>query len=152
MSEFTIVRSQRIAAEPSRIHALVNDFRQWPAWSPWEDLDPAMSHSYTGAESGVGARHSWAGNSKAGEGSMEITASTPDHIELALSFLKPFKATNRVRLDFVPVAGGTDVTWTMSGEQNAIGRLFYALLRMEQALGRDFEKGLSRLKGLAEAA
>lgn len=152
MSEFTIVRSQRIAAEPSRIHALVNDFRQWPAWSPWEDLDPAMRHSYTGAESGVGARHSWVGNSKAGEGSMEITASTPDRIELALAFLKPFKATNRVRLDFVPVAGGTDVTWTMSGEQNAIGRLFYALLKMEQALGRDFEKGLARLKALAEAA
>lgn len=83
---------------------------------------------------------------------MEITASTPDRIELALAFLKPFKATNRVRLDFVPVAGGTDVTWTMSGEQNAIGRLFYALLKMEQALGRDFEKGLARLKALAEAA
>ncbi len=152
MSEFTIVRSQRIAAEPSRVHALVNDFRQWPAWSPWEDLDPAMTHTYSGAESGVGARHAWVGNSKAGEGSMEITASTPDHIELALAFVKPFKATNRVRLDFVPTADGTDVTWTMTGQQNAIGRIFFAIMKMDQALGRDFEKGLGRLKALADGA
>lgn len=152
MSDFSIVRSQRIAAEPARVHALVNDFRQWPAWSPWEDLDPAMTHTYSGAESGVGARHAWAGNSKAGEGSMHITASTPDRIELDLAFVKPFRATNHVRLDFVSTTDGTEAVWTMSGEQNLIGRVFYKVMKMEQALGRDFEKGLARLKSLAEAA
>lgn len=152
MSEFTIVRSQHMSAPAARIHALVNDFHEWLAWSPWEDLDPAMIHTYTGPDSGVGAKQAWVGNSKAGQGSMEIVASTPARIDVALAFVKPFKSTSKVRLDFVAVDGGTTVTWTMTGQQNPIGRIFYTLLKMEKALGADFEKGLARLKAVAEKA
>lgn len=152
MNDFTIVRSQHIAAPPARVHALVNDFHEWLAWSPWEDLDPTMAHTYTGPDAGVGAKQAWVGNSKAGEGSMEIVASSPTQIDVSLAFMKPFKATNNVRLDFVAANGGTDVTWTMSGQQGTIGRIFYKLLNMEKALGADFEKGLTCLKALAESA
>lgn len=151
MSDFSISRSVQIAAPPARVHALVNDFRQWPAWSPWEELDPAMTHTYTGPGSGVGARHDWTGNSKAGQGSMTITASTPEEIDIDLSFIKPFKATNRVRIGFAPNADGTHVTWTMSGDQGPIGKLFYKIMKMDAALGRDFERGLGKLKAVAES-
>ncbi|MFZ1410614.1 MAG: SRPBCC family protein [Micropruina sp.] len=151
MSEFSIARSVQIAAEPQRVHALINDFRQWVSWSPWEELDPGMTHTYTGAQTGVGARHDWSGNSKAGQGSMTIVASAPELIELDLAFVKPFKATNHVRLDLRPQGDETQVTWTMTGQQGFFGRLFYRLLKMEQALGRDFERGLNKLKAVAEA-
>ena len=62
---FHISRETTIAAPPERIHALVNDFHEWQAWSPWEGLDPAMERTYAGPTSGVGAVYAWRGNSKA---------------------------------------------------------------------------------------
>ena len=89
MGTFDVGRGTRIAADPALVHGLVNDLREWPAWSPWEDLDGAMQRTYSGADSGVGAYYAWAGNRKAGQGSMEIVASSPERIELVVSFLKP---------------------------------------------------------------
>ena len=48
------------------------DFRRWPAWSPWEDVDPDLRRTYSGPDSGVGAAYAWEGNRKAGKGRMEI--------------------------------------------------------------------------------
>ena len=61
-----------------------------------EDVDPALQRTYSGPDAGVGAHYAWSGNRRAGSGSMEITSSTPDEIDLRLSFLKPSKATNDV--------------------------------------------------------
>ena len=51
-----------VAAPPERIYPLVADLRAWRAWSPWEALDPAMTRTFGGAPSGVGATYGWAGN------------------------------------------------------------------------------------------
>jgi hypothetical protein len=150
MPEFTLSRRIHVAADPARVHDLLDDFRAWPQWSPWEDLDPQVQHTYSGAARGVGARHQWKGNSKAGEGSMEITASDQSKVVCDLRFLKPFKAQNESRFDLEPASGGTDVTWTMTGQRNplmaALGRLFF-----DKAIGKDFDKGLAKLKATAEA-
>ena len=66
-------------------------------WSPWEDLDPNQQRTFTGAESGTGAAYAWSGNRKAGQGTMEITdASTPNKVDIALEFEKPFKSSNTI--------------------------------------------------------
>src|SRR3712207_9167581 len=67
--------------------------------SPWEDVDPDMQRTHSGPEAGVGARYAWKGNRKAGEGSMEITGSTSDRVDIDLDFLKPFENQNKVALD-----------------------------------------------------
>ena len=72
-----VQRSAVIPAAPERIFALLDDFRQWEQWSPWEELDPDMAHTYSGPERGVGAVHEWKGNKKAGEGRMEIVDTDP---------------------------------------------------------------------------
>jgi hypothetical protein len=100
MSNFTVSRGTEIAAPPVTVHALVNDFHFWVSWSPWEGVDPTLARSYTGPESGAGARYSWRGNRKAGAGSMEIIASVPAEIAITLTFLKPWKATNQVAFTF----------------------------------------------------
>ena len=150
MSSFDIARSTTIEAAPARVHGLVNDFHEWPAWSPWEDVDPALRRTYSGPDSGVGAHYAWSGNRKAGSGSMEITSSTPQEIDLRLSFLKPWKATNEVSFTLVPVGGGTEVTWRMRGEQKGAAAIFGKVFNMDKLLGKDFEKGLARLKATAE--
>lgn len=150
MSHFDIARSTTIRAAPTRVHALVNDFHEWPAWSPWEDVDPDLRRTYTGPPAGVGARYAWQGNRKAGRGSMEITSSTPAQVGIRLSFLKPWKATNQITFELNPTGSGTAVTWRMTGEQKGVSGLFMRVFNMDKLVGRDFEKGLARLKSVAE--
>lgn len=150
MSDFEISRSITVQAEAAAVHGLVNDFHEWPKWSPWEDLDPDLQRTYTCPDSGVGAHYAWLGNRKAGQGSMEITSSTPEQIGIVLSFLKPWKATNDVSFALSPTGAGTEVTWRMTGQHKGVGAVFAKVFNMDKLLGRDFEKGLARLKSVAE--
>jgi hypothetical protein len=151
---YEVVRSTSIEAEPARIHPLIDDFRQWPAWSPWEDVDPGLQRTYSGPDSGVGARYAWKGNRKAGEGSMEIIGSSPERIEVDLAFLKPFENRNTVVFELRPsqTASGrsTEVTWRMKGETKGLWALASKVFPMDRLVGKDFEKGLTRLKAVAE--
>ncbi len=151
MGSFEVSRSTHVAADPALVHRLVDDFREWRDWSPWEGLDPAMQRTYTGADSGVGAHYAWKGNRKAGEGTMEIISSTPEQVVLTLTFLKPWKATNEVAFDLTPTPGGTDVVWRMSGEQKGLMAVLGKVMSMDRLVGKDFERGLAQLKSTAEA-
>jgi hypothetical protein len=147
---FTITRSTSIAADPDAIHPLVDDFHEWSKWSPWEDLDPALQRTYSGPDQGVGARYAWKGNRRAGEGSMEITGLTPEAVDIQLRFLKPWKATNQVQLALRPSTSGTDVSWIMRGEHVGFMGVLSRVMPMDKMVGKDFEKGLARLKAVAE--
>ncbi|MGO4615206.1 SRPBCC family protein [Nocardia sp. 2YAB30] len=151
MAEFEVVRSAVITAEPARVHSLIDDFHEWGKWSPWEDLDPQMQRSYSGADSGVGARYTWSGSRKAGAGSMEITASAEREIGVRLEFLKPMKSTNQVTFTLDPVETGTEVTWRMTGRQSGLMGVVGKLIPMDKLVGKDFEKGLARLQQAATA-
>jgi len=152
MAEFEIARSTTIAADPARIHALIDDFHAWTSWSPWEDLDPELRRTYSGAESGVGSHYAWEGNKKVGTGSMEVVASTPQQVDLRLIFVKPWKADNAVSFVLTPVGdAGSQVTWRMTGENTGLRDLLVKLFNMDKLVGKDFDKGLARLKTVAEA-
>jgi hypothetical protein len=150
MPSFESSRSTVIVAPPAVVHALVTDFRAWPKWSPWEELDADLRREYGGAESGVGARYRWEGK-KAGAGSMAITQSSAERIDIDLDFEKPIKANNKVVFRFEPRGSATHVTWTMSGNRGlflaVMGKLFF-----DGMVGKDFEKGLAKLKDAAEAS
>ncbi|WP_167478189.1 SRPBCC family protein [Nocardia arthritidis] len=150
MAEFEVVRQAVISAEPSRVHELIDNFHEWPAWSPWEDIDPQLRRTYSGAESGVGARYSWSGNRKVGSGNMEILTSTDREIGIRLEFEKPWQATNDVTFELNPVESGTEVVWRMRGKQRGLMGLLSRVFPMDRMVGRDFEKGLARLGRAAE--
>jgi hypothetical protein len=150
MAKFQLSRSTVVAAQPAQVHTLIDDFKRWRSWSPWEDRDANLQRTYSGADSGVGARYAWRGNRKAGEGNMEVTSSTPQRIEIALRFIKPMAASNHVSFDLRPAAAGTEVTWTMAGERNGVMELMGKLFS-DKMIGRDFENGLAQLKRSAES-
>ncbi|WP_188716818.1 SRPBCC family protein [Agrococcus terreus] len=150
MARFEIVRTADIAAPRERVHALVDDFHDWSRWSPWEDVDPALRRSYSGADRGVGARYGWEGNRQAGRGSMEILESTPERIRIDLRFEKPIKARHELEHGFADHPDGTRVTWTMRGENRGLHALFWRLFPMERELGKQFEQGLAKLRAAAE--
>jgi Polyketide cyclase / dehydrase and lipid transport len=153
MADFEVVRSTTISAPAQRVHGLIDDFHAWRAWSPWEDVDPDLRREYSGAESGVGARYAWEGNRKAGKGDMEIVGSAPERVDVRLTFEKPWKATNAVVFTLTPAGDdATEVTWRMNGTQRGMAALFGRFVSMDRLVGKDFEKGLARMKAAAESA
>ncbi len=151
--DFKVTRSATLNAPPAAVFEQVNDFRKWAAWSPWAKMDPNMKVTYSGAPSGVGSAYSWTGNDEVGEGKMTITKSQPsDHIAIDLEFIKPFAAKNVTEFTFKPNGEKTDVTWTMSAKNNFMMKAFCLVMDMDKMIGTDFEKGLTQLKTVAEAA
>lgn len=150
MAGYSVERSITVNAPAHLVHGLVDDFHNWTTWSPWEDLDPALRRSYSGPDQGVGAHYEWSGNRKAGQGAMEITGSTPEGIDIRVDFLKPVKTTNQTRFVIAPSGNGTQVRWVMTGEQKGVMALLGKVYSMDRMIGPDFEKGLARLKAVAE--
>lgn len=149
MPNFATTRKTFVNAPRSVVHELVNDFHQWTSWSPWEDKDPAMKRTYAGPAAGVGAEYGWEGNKQVGTGSMTITSSSPERIEMALEFLAPFKASNVAVFEVTAADGGTEVRWTMSGNR-ALPMAILGTLIFDRMIAKDFDKGLARLKAAAE--
>ena len=148
---FRIERSTTIKAPPEKVFALINDFHQWEAWSPWEKIDPAIKRTYRGPGSGAGAVYEWAGNKDIGQGRMEIVESTAaSKISLKLDFVTPFEAHNFVDFTLLPQGDGTKVTQAMYGPSPYISKLMTIFFSMEKMVGSKYEEGLANLKSLAE--
>jgi hypothetical protein len=39
-SSFTVERTASIQAPPEKVFPLINDYHNWPAWSPWKSSIP----------------------------------------------------------------------------------------------------------------
>ncbi|MFN3431448.1 MAG: SRPBCC family protein [Candidatus Sericytochromatia bacterium] len=148
---FRIERSVSIQAPADKIFPLITNFRAWTDWSPFEKLDPTMKKTYSGAETGKGAKYAWAGDGHAGEGTMEITeAVAPSKVTLQLAFTKPMEALNTTEFTLVPEGGATKVTWAMHGPQPFISKVMGVFMDMDKLIGPDFESGLAAMKVAAE--
>jgi len=148
---FRVERSGSIHAPPEKVFGLIEDFHEWTSWSPWEHLDPALKRSYGGAEKGSGATYAWEGNAQAGVGRMEIIEAAPSsRVLIKIDFFKPFEAHNRVEFALTSEGGGTRVVWSMTGPQAFMMKVMCLFMSMDNMVGKDFDKGLASLKGVAE--
>jgi len=149
-STFRIERTATTSAPADVVYAQIADFHRWPQWSPWEDLDPAMTRTIEG--SGTGSTYHWVGNDKVGEGRMTITDATPaERVQIKLEFLKPWTATNTTVFALAPDANNTRITWTMEGNNNFMAKTMDVFMNMDKMIGTDFEKGLTKLAAVSES-
>lgn len=148
---FAVQRRAEIQAPPEKIYPLIADFKQWPAWSPWEHKDPAMKRTLGAVSAGPGATYAWDGNGDVGQGDMAITSATPPNlVAIRLHFVKPFEGTNQVEFRLEPQGGATRVTWTMNGPATYVTKLMSTFFDMDKMIGKDFEAGLAKMKTAAE--
>jgi uncharacterized protein YndB with AHSA1/START domain len=148
---FSVRRETSVKAPPERIFPLINDFHQWGTWSPYENKDPAMKRTFSGAASGRGAVYAWDGNKNVGSGRMEILeASMPSKIVIKLDFFKPFEGHNTAEFTMLPQDDVTNVSWLMHGPAPFMSRLMQVFVNMDNMIGKDFEIGLANLKRLTE--
>ena len=148
---FQVQRAISIKAPADRIFPLINDFRQWRSWSPYEDRDPALKRTYGGADSGKGAVYAWDGNKNVGSGRMEILdTSVPSKILIKLDFFKPFEGHNTAEFTMLPQGDATLLTWTMHGPAVFMSKVMQVFMNLDHMIGKDFEVGLANLKKLTE--
>jgi len=136
-AEFRVERTAQLNAPADVIFPLIDNLHNWPAWSPYEKLDPEMKKTFEGPEAGAGASYGWDGNSQAGAG-------------MKLAFTRPFESACQIKFRLVPDSGGTKVTWSMVGENNFIGKAMCLVMDMDQMIGKDFEEGLASLSKVAQ--
>ena len=148
---YVVERSLRIDAAPQVLFDMTSNFRNWEEWSPWEELDPNMEKRFHGDDGSVGSGYSWKGNRKAGQGRMTISElQSPNRVAIDLRFEKPFKSQSVNTFELTPEDGGTNVTWTMTGSHNWMSKIMGVFMPMDKLVGKDFEKGLAKLKAVAE--
>ena len=150
-AQFRVSRSVAIKAPPDKIFPLINDFKAWTAWSPYENKDPEMKRTYGPTTAGKGATYAWDGNGNVGGGNMLITdAPAPSKVALDLNMIRPMTANNKVEFILTPAGDSTTVTWAMNGNSPYWAKIFHVFFDMDKMVGGDFEAGLAKLKSVAE--
>ena len=119
-ADFKVERSATLRAPAPAAFAQVNDFRNWQAWSPWEKVDPAL-------------------RSRPGE-----------LVRIRLEFFKPMAAVNTTEFRFRPAGADTTVTWTMTGQNNFLSKMFCLFVDMDRMVGGMFDQGLTQMKAIVE--
>jgi uncharacterized protein YndB with AHSA1/START domain len=145
-----VQRSIEIAAPPAAVFAIVSDLRRFHEFSPWAELDPNISYSFEGPPSGVGQKMTWrSANPAVGTGSQTITELVENRrVALALDFGEMGEAS--ASFEISPVGANTAVTWGFkSALANPVER--WTGLLFDRWIGADYEKGLAKLKRVAES-
>ena len=148
-NEFKFERSRTINAPASLLFQKVNDFKEWPSFSPWIEQEPDANITYGDTTIGEGASYSWEGEIL-GEGQMTTKTVEPNtSISQLIEFKAPFEAKSNVNWTFEPTENGTKVTWAMDGKKDFVSKLFTSLMgSIESETGPDFERGLFKLDSI----
>ncbi len=146
---YKVERSIYISADNKLIYNLVSNFEKWYIWVPWtHEMDSTAVFEITGEDGRVGATWSWNGKIL-GEGSMTATEFVPgEMLAYDLSFSKEkYKSKGKI---IINEDDSCKVIWTDEGDlgYNPINR--YMGLFMDKMMGPGFEKGLIKLKMVAE--
>ena len=150
-SEQHVERSVVIKADPAKVFLLVNDFREFNKWSPWATYDPeGTRYEFSGPPAGVGSKMSWSSeHPNVGSGAQEIVDSQPNAMVKSKLTFEGFDTPSYATFTLEPADGGTRLTWSFDANLDTmIGR--YMGLMMDKWVGEDYERGLARLKELAE--
>jgi uncharacterized protein YndB with AHSA1/START domain len=146
---YTVERSVVINKPRSEVFTMVSTLRNQEKWSPWLDYDPQAKVTYAGTDGTVGSTYAWDGNDDIGKGEQEIKDITPNEmVHNEVRFEKPFASVGQVYFMLADEGNATKVTWKMAGEQ--IYPMNVMAPFMDGMLGKEFDKGLTKLKNLTE--
>jgi len=150
---FTLSRSRVIAAPAQVLFNEVNDYKNWPHFSPWLEQEPEATLTYLDETSGINAGYAWNGTIL-GEGNMTTLAVIEDEsISQKINFIKPFESESDINWTFEPQKDSTKVTWTMSGKMDFMSKMYTVFSGpFEKTVGPDFERGLFKLDSVTVAS
>ncbi|MGZ5279155.1 MAG: SRPBCC family protein [Pseudobdellovibrionaceae bacterium] len=149
--DYLISREITVAASPDVVFPWINNSKKMNEWMSWSEMDPKMVLTYQGPEEGVDSISSWTSDGQMGVGKATIVESIPNQlVKSKLEYTKPFEGTQIADMTITPAANGSLVKWSVTGENQFIGRLMCIFMDMDKMVGGSFEKGLARLKSKVE--
>jgi len=148
---YDVNRSVSINKPLPEVFSYLKSLKNQDNWSPWAEKDPNMKKTFSGTDGEVGFLSAWVGNKEVGEGEQEITGIVENEvINSQLRFLKPFKSTSDAYLKVEKEGKGTKVIWGFSGVNKFPMTIMMVFMNMDKMIGKDFEYGLNKLKGILE--
>jgi len=150
-NNYDIKRTKVINAPVEVVYNNVNDYKNWPEWSPWIEQEPTAELLFSDKTSGVGGSYGWKGE-VLGEGNIETVAvKVNEYIDQKIKFIKPFESASDIYWNFKSVEGGTEVTWGMKGNLDFMSKAFMAYSGgMDKQMGPDYERGLFKLDSILQ--
>lgn len=144
-SQWEAKAERSINAPANEIFALINTPKTWPTWSAWtQEKYPELQQSFSGPESGQGAKQRWHDGSMDGELTITNTqAPTKMNYDVAMN---NGEFTMSCEINLAPKDAKTDTTWRCWGDvgTNPMGRIMMKMFKpmMEQ----DFADSLAGLE------
>ena len=150
-TEMKIYREIVIKATPEKLFPYINHSKKMNEWMPWVDSDPGLQMEYSGPDEGVGSKSSWNSTGKMGTGNAVILESIADRsVKTQLTYTKPMNMSQLAEMTLTLVPDGTSVRWSVGSHNGYFFRLVGVFFNMDQMVGGEFEKGLNKLKTIAE--
>jgi len=147
---YKVERTVFIKSNPAVIYGLTSNFQQWHLWVPWtKEVDSSAVFEMVGEPAKVGTSWKWRGK-VLGNGEMIVAQLKQDQlIAYDLAFNKG-QYQSKGKIDIENQGDSSKVSWTDEGDlgYNPMNR--YMGLFMGRLMGPDFEKGLAKLKTIAE--
>ncbi|RUM68551.1 MAG: hypothetical protein DSZ08_07950 [Sulfurovum sp.] len=147
MSSYHVERSIVIDAPLQAVKAILQNYKEWAAWSPWLIMEPDATLRYSDRQGQVGATYGWSGV-LVGAGSMELLEVGDKHLKMELNFVEPFQSIANVGFVLEKEKEGTKVTWSMDARLPWF--MFWMKKMMKTFIGMDYERGLLMLKEYVE--
>jgi hypothetical protein len=145
--KYNVTSSKIIKAPLKKVKAHVEDFKNWPAWSPWSIIEPDHKGGAEGKAGQVGHKMTWDGE-VIGSGENIILSNEDKAIHYSIEFFKPFKSKAKTSFLFEEVKGGTKVTWTMDSSMPFF--MFFMIPTMRAWIEMDYNRGLTMLQSIME--
>ncbi len=150
--DFSYQKSITISAPIDSVWMHTNSLGALDEWSPWIEYNPNIKTTITGTDGTVGAKASWESKTKnVGSGSQTITKiEVPTLFATDLKFNTPYESEAQGFVKLSPEGNKTKVTWGFNSEMPYPFNLMKLTMNMEDAVGKDFGIGLTKLKKLCE--
>jgi effector-binding domain-containing protein/uncharacterized protein YndB with AHSA1/START domain len=147
----TVTQSVSTKADPQRVFYLINDLKNWSAWSEWRKADPKAKYTYSEQTRGKGAWMAWEGK-EVGKGKLTVTAMVPNKkLEYTMEFMEPWTSVSNGFIELNNTDEQLTITWQDVVElPNLISRLFFKFGNVEEQIAQDFQKNMLNMAGMAE--
>ncbi len=149
--EAKLERSILINATKEQIFPYILLFSKRNDWSPWMEMDPNVKTNLEGEDGTLSAKWSWEGNKKVGKGEQANTNIVENEsVDTVVTFIQPWQSVADTYLRMEDREGGTIVKWGFSSKMTFPFNLMGLFMNFDKAVGKDYEKGLNKLKNLIE--
>lgn len=146
-------KSMHINAPANKVWQHTQSLKAMDAWNPRNDSDPGMQKQWAGTEGRPGEKLCWTSSKNASvKGCQEVhkVDAVNKRIETSIKFEAPYESYSDADITVVPEGNGSKVIWGFTSEIPYPFTIMKMFMDMESSVGKDYQKGLSKLKEIAE--